>query len=262
VAAPSPAHRWQPESERGPITNLAGGGPIAGRPDSPRTAAVLFDVDGTLIDSSYLHTLAWWQAFRQAGYDVPMASIHRSVGMGGDRILATLLPADRDTTGDDQIMTSHAAVFSTYWPALRPLDGARDLLARCHDSGLAVALASSARERDLEVLRSTIGADEYIDAATSSSDAKESKPAPDILVAALEALQVPARDAVYVGDAVWDIYAAGKLDIPAIGLTCGGTSAAELRDAGAVEIYESPRALLANLDGSAIGKLAARTRKG
>ena len=133
---------------------------------------MLFDVDGTLVDSSYIHTLAWWQAFRQAGYDVPMASIHRSVGMGGDRILDSLLPSDRDASEDSTIMTSHAAVFSTFWPALRPLDGAKELLAQCHESGLAVALASSARERDLEALRSTIGADAFIDAATSSSDAQ------------------------------------------------------------------------------------------
>lgn len=222
---------------------------------------MLFDVDGTLVDSVYLHTLAWWQAFRQAGYDVPMADIHRSVGMGGDRILARLLPADRDTDRDSEIMTSHAAVFSTFWPSLRPLDGARELLERCHDGGLAVALASSARERDLDVLRAVLGGDAVIDAATSSADAKESKPAPDILVAALKALDVRASDAVYVGDAVWDIYAAGNLDIPAIGLTCGGTSEAELRDAGAVEIYASPRALLDNLADSAIGQLAARVRR-
>ncbi|WP_307038020.1 HAD family hydrolase [Arthrobacter sp. B3I4] len=224
------------------------------------TAAVLFDVDGTLIDSSYIHTLAWWRAFRQAGYDVPMASIHRSVGMGGDKILDSLLPKDRDTDEDADIMTSHAAVFSTYWPSLRRLDGARELLAQCHDSGLAVALASSARGVDLEVLRATIDADAFIHAATSSADAEESKPAPDILVAALKAVDVSAENAVYVGDAVWDIYAAGALNIPAIGLTCGGTSEAELREAGAVEVYENPRELLDNLAGSAIGKLAARAR--
>ena len=238
----------------------AGPGAAAPATRGVRNAAVLFDVDGTLVDSTYLHTMAWWQAFRQAGYDVPMASIHRSVGMGGDMILAKLLPAGRDTDADSAIMTSHAAVFSTFWPALRPLDGARELLAQCHDGGLAVALASSARERDLEVLRATIGADAFIDAATSSADAKESKPAPDILVAALAAVRVPPAAAVYVGDAVWDIYAAGKLGIPAIGLTCGGTSEAELLDAGAVETYPSPRALLENLRDSAIGQLAARVR--
>lgn len=225
----------------------------------PLTAAVLFDVDGTLIDSSYLHTLAWWQAFRQAGHDVPMASIHRSVGMGGDQLLDHLLP-ERDTDGDDALTASQAAVFATFWPALRRTDGARELLAQCHDSGLGVALASSAHGRDLEMLRAAIDADAYIHAATSSADAEESKPAPDILVAALKALDVPAERAVYVGDSVWDVKAASALDIPTIGLTCGGTSEAELREAGAVEVYENPRALLANLAASAIGKLAAQHR--
>lgn len=225
----------------------------------PLTAAVLFDVDGTLIDSSYLHTLAWWQAFRQAGHDVPMASIHRSVGMGGDQLLDHLLP-ERDTDGDDALTASQAAVFATFWPALRRTDGARELLAQCHDSGLGVALASSAHGRDLEMLRAAIDADAYIHAATSSADAEQSKPAPDILVAALEALDVPAARAVYVGDSVWDIKAASALDMPTIGLTCGGTSEAELREAGAVEVYENPRALLANLAASAIGKLAAQHR--
>ena len=225
----------------------------------PLTAAVLFDVDGTLIDSSYLHTLAWWQAFRQAGHDGPMASIHRSIGMGGDQLLDHLLP-ERDADGDDALTASQAAVFATFWPALRRTDGARELLAQCHDSGLAVALASSAHGRDLEMLRAAIDADAYLHAATSSADAEESKPAPDILVAALKALDVPAERAVYVGDSVWDIKAASALDIPTIGLTCGGTSEAELRDAGAVEVYENPRALLASLAASAIGKLAARHR--
>lgn len=227
-------------------------------PAGRRKAAVVFDVDGTLVDSTYFHTLAWWQAFRQAGYDVPMAGIHRCVGMGGDKILAHLLPAGRDMSGDDAIMASHAAVFATFWPALRPLDGAKELLAQCCESGLAVALASSARERDLEALRSALQADAYIHAATSANDAAQSKPEPDILVAALKAVGVEARDAVYVGDAVWDIYAAAKLDIPTIGLSCGGTSEADLRDAGAVEVYESPRALLDQLKDSAIGGLAAR----
>ncbi|MBP1134820.1 HAD superfamily hydrolase (TIGR01509 family) [Arthrobacter sp. PvP023] len=221
-----------------------------------RRRGVLFDVDGTLVDSCYLHTLAWWQAFRESGLDVPMASIHRSVGMGGRELLDRLLPAGRDKSLDASIMSSHGAVFATFWPSLRPLDGARDLLAQCHESGFAVALASSARQRDLDVLRATLRADAFIHAATSANDAKEGKPAPDILEAALAAVGLQAADVVYVGDAVWDVYAAGKLGIPTIGLTCGGTSAAELLEAGAVEIYQNPRELLANLRDSAIGTLA------
>jgi HAD superfamily hydrolase (TIGR01509 family) len=220
---------------------------------------VLFDVDGTLIDSSYIHTVSWWGAFRQQGYDVPMASIHRHVGMGGDRLVDSLLPEGRDRALDPEILASHGALYASHWPSLRALDGAKDLLAQCHAGGLAVALASSARRKDLEVMKSILDAEAYIDAATSANDAKNSKPAPDILVAALKAIDVQAADAIYIGDAVWDMQAAAALEIPAIGVTCGGVSAGELRDAGAVEIYDGPRDLLRNLPSSALGRLLAST---
>jgi HAD superfamily hydrolase (TIGR01509 family) len=218
---------------------------------------VLFDVDGTLIDSSYIHTISWWGAFRQYGYDIPMASIHHFVGMGGDRLVDSLLPSDRDRDADRDIMSSHGALYASHWPALRAFDGAKDLLAQCHAGGLAVALASSARKKDLQVMKATLDADAFIDGATSANDAKESKPAPDILVAALEAIGVDAGNAVFVGDAVWDMKAAAALGIPSVGVMCGGISAAKLRDAGAIEIYEGPRDLLNNLTSSAIGRLLA-----
>jgi HAD superfamily hydrolase (TIGR01509 family) len=225
-------------------------------PGGPRRG-VLFDVDGTLIDSSYIHTIAWWGAFRQYGHDVPMAAIHQLVGMGGARLVDNLLPSDRDRDEDEDIMASHGALYASHWPSLRTLDGAKELLGQCHAGGLAVALASSARERDLQVMRSVLDADSFIDAATSANDAKESKPAPDILEAALTAVGVDAANAVYVGDAVWDMKAAAALGIPSIGVTCGGIQAGQLRDAGAVEVYEGPRQLLENLGSSAIGRLLA-----
>lgn len=231
-------------------------------PPGGRRRGVLFDVDGTLVDSSYVHTLSWWGAFRQQGYDVPMAWIHRCVGMGGDRLVDSLLPAGRDRSTDKEILASHSALYASHWPALRAFGGAKDLLVQCHASGLAVALASSARERDLQAMRNILDADAVIDAATSANDADESKPAPDILVAALEAIGVEASDAVYVGDAVWDMQAATALGIPAVGVTCGGISAAELRDAGAAEVYDGPSELLANLNSSPIGKLLDVTEAG
>ena len=228
-------------------------------PPGGRRRGVLFDVDGTLIDSSYIHTVSWWGAFRQQGYDVPMASIHRHVGMGGDRLVDSLLPEGRDRALDPEILASHGALYASHWPSLRALDGAKDLLAQCHIGELAVALASSARRKDLEVMKSILDAEAFIDAATSANDAKNSKPAPDILVAALEAINVQAADAIYIGDAVWDMQAAAALEIPAIGVTCGGVSAGELRDEGAVEVYEGPRDLLRNLPSSALGRLLAST---
>lgn len=234
----------------------AGATPSASNGTSRR--GVLFDVDGTLIDSSYFHTISWWGAFRQFGYDIPMASIHYYVGMGGARLVDSLLPPDRDRGDDEDIMASHGALYASRWPSLRPFAGAGELLAHCHEAGLAVALASSAREKDLEVMKDVLGAGGSIDAATSSKDAKESKPAPDILAAALEALGVQPADAVFVGDAVWDMMAAAALGIPAVGVTCGGISADVLKDAGAVEVYEGPADLLRNFGGSAIGKLLTR----
>lgn len=215
---------------------------------------VLFDVDGTLVDSTYFHTLAWWHGFRRFGHDVRMNEIHRLVGMGGPKIVERLLGPDRDESQDSEVMDTHAAVFSTFWPHLRPFDGARELLGRCKDESLTVVLASSAREHDLSVLRSVVGADDAVDAATSSADAKESKPAPDILEAALKAGGLDAPEVVFVGDAVWDVQAASALGIPTIGLACGGYSAAELEEAGAEEVFASPRELVDGFGDSLIGR--------
>lgn len=216
---------------------------------------VLFDVDGTLVDTTYLHAVAWWEALRQHDEDVPMAEIHRAIGMGSDKILDHLLGADRDKSDDEQMAAAHDVLYGAWWERLRPLPGAADLLRACAERGLAVVLASSAKGTELGKLRRVIGADDVITAATSSADAEESKPAPDILEAALDQSDVDPKHCVFVGDAVWDVKAAGKLGIPCIGLTCGGTSADELTTAGAVETYENPAALLAALDRSAIKKL-------
>src|ERR1700735_1058682 len=111
---------------------------------SESVRAVLFDVDGTLVDSNYLLAVTWWEAFSQAGYDVPMADIHRAIGMGSDLMLDELLPGDRDTGQDDSLRTAHSALYSTYWSRLRPLRGAADLLRACKKHGLTVGLGSSA----------------------------------------------------------------------------------------------------------------------
>ncbi|MCQ1996811.1 HAD family hydrolase [Arthrobacter sp. zg-Y1171] len=219
---------------------------------------VLFDVDGTLVDSNYLHAVAWWQAFRRMEHDVPMSAIHRAIGMGGDKLVEHLLGEDRNKDEDEQLDATHGAIFSTWWPSLRSFDGASELLKACSKKDLTVVLASSASGAELEYLRTVIDADSAITDATSSADAEASKPSPDILEAALEAGGLEAANTVFVGDSVWDVKAAGKLSIPTIGLTCGGTSEAELREAGAREVYENPRALLAALDTSLLGELLAQ----
>jgi HAD superfamily hydrolase (TIGR01509 family) len=206
--------------------------------------AVLFDVDGTLVDTNYLHTVAWWEAFAQAGHDVPMAPIHRAIGMGSGRMLDSLLPGDRDTDADEAIKTSHSALYSVYWSRLRPLPGARRLLRACHDQGLRVVLASSADPDELEVLRAALDADQAIDAATSAGDVEASKPAPDLVQVALDHAEAGPEESVFIGDAVWDVRAAQKAGVPCIGLLSGGSSRDELTEAGAAAVFDGPADLL------------------
>ncbi|SCL47917.1 haloacid dehalogenase superfamily, subfamily IA, variant 3 with third motif having DD or ED/haloacid dehalogenase superfamily, subfamily IA, variant 1 with third motif having Dx(3-4)D or Dx(3-4)E [Micromonospora citrea] len=215
-------------------------------------AGVLFDVDGTLVDTTYLHTVSWWEALRQTDRHVPMAEIHRAIGMGSDKLLDHLLGPERDRGADGKLRDAHDALFAEYWERLVPLHRAADLLRACAERGLRVVLATSAAEHEVSALRRALDADDVIDTVTSSADARQSKPAPDILVAALEQSGLAAERVVFVGDSVWDVAAAGKLDIPCVGLTCGGTSRGELAGAGAVAVYDDPAALLAALADSPI----------
>jgi HAD superfamily hydrolase (TIGR01509 family) len=217
--------------------------------------AVLFDMDGTLVDSNYLHTVCWWQAFSQAGHDVPMAQIHRAIGMGSGQMLDALLPAWRGRDGDDGIRAAHGALYATYWSRQRPLPGAADLLRACKKRGLTVVLASSADALEFAVLRAVLDADDAIDAATSLAEVEHSKPAPDLVQVALDKAQVPPDAAVFVGDTVWDVQACGKAGVPCIGLLTGGIGRAELLDAGAVEVYDGPAKLLDALPRSILGGL-------
>jgi HAD superfamily hydrolase (TIGR01509 family) len=216
---------------------------------------VLFDVDGTLVDTNYLHVVAWWEALRESGYVVPMRLIHRGIGMGSDQILDYLLGSDRDTDDDETVRAAHTALYAAYWERLEPLPGAADLLRACAARDLRVVLASSASEKELAALRKALDADDAITAVTSGSDADRTKPAPDILRVALDRGGLAPENVVFVGDSVWDVEAAAQLGIPCIGLTSGGLAASELHDAGAVETYDYPADLLAKLDDSAIGDL-------
>jgi HAD superfamily hydrolase (TIGR01509 family) len=218
--------------------------------------AVLFDVDGTLVDTNYLHAVTWWQAFGQAGHVVAMTDIHRAIGMGSDLMLDRLLPDDRDRDADADIRTSHSALYATYWSRLRPLPGAADLLRACRSRGLAVILASSADEAEFQVLRDALDAEDAINAATSSGDVETSKPAPDLVEVALEKAGVPAHEAMFIGDTVWDVQASQKAGVPCIGLLSGGISRDELITAGAVQVYSGPAELLADLDHSLLSRTA------
>jgi HAD superfamily hydrolase (TIGR01549 family) len=178
-------------------------------PDPPPRRGVLFDLDGTLVDTNYPHVLAWWRAFRTAGYDVAMADIHRKVGMGADLLVSALIDTD-----DEQVATGHRHYYAPHLEQLAPFPGATELLRAAARLGLEVVLASSAEQEEVDALTAALGADDVVSAVTSSADAEASKPAPDILDAALSQTGLAAADCVLVGDTVWDVKAAAKAGMP------------------------------------------------
>jgi HAD superfamily hydrolase (TIGR01509 family) len=224
---------------------------------SQSVKAVLFDVDGTLVDTSYLHAVSWWEAFAQAGHEVPMAKIHRAIGMDSGLLLDELLPADRDTDADSALSSAQSALYSVYWSRLRPLPGAADLLRACHEHGLRVVLASSADPGELDVLQAALGAGDAVDDATSAGDVEQSKPAPDLVQVALDKAGLTAAEAIFVGDAVWDVQACQRAGVACVGVLSGGISAAELLDAGAVRVYQDAADILASFPASLLDRPAA-----
>jgi len=209
--------------------------------------AVLFDVDGTLVDTTYLHTVCWWQALSEAGHRLPMVSIRAAIGMGADQLLPHLLDREPDATEAERLAHRHDGLFRRYRDSLQPTNGAADLVRACAARGATVVLATSAGKDDLDALRRALDADDAIDAVTTADDAAVSKPAPDIVQRALDLAGAPATDAVFVGDTVWDIDAAHRAGVRCLTVTCGGTTADELRRAGADGVYADPGDLLVNL---------------
>lgn len=219
--------------------------------DAP--TAVLLDIDGTLVDSNFLHVHAWVQAFTEVGHPVDAWRVHRRIGMGSGRLIGELLGDDADRLGDDA-KERHTARYAELAGLLRPFDGARDLVRTLADRGVRVVLSTSAAPEELEKLRATLDVDDLVQ-VTGAEDVDEAKPEPDLVHAALDLAGVPADRAVFVGDSVWDVEAAVRAGVPCIGVLSGGTSEAELRDAGAAAVVEDVAALLRDLDATPVGAL-------
>ncbi|MGW0563885.1 HAD family hydrolase [Streptomyces sp. NPDC003016] len=220
--------------------------------------AAVFDVDGTLVDTNHLHVTSWWEAFRQAGHDVVMHDIHRAVGLAGHDLVAHLLGAGRDTSQDAAISAAHKTLYATYADRLPALPQAGRLLRTLAGQGWSVVLATSAQGAELDALRRAIDADDAITATASADDVDAGKPAPDPVERALELAGVPADRAVFVGDTVWDMEAATRAGVLAVGLRCGGIPQADLEGAGAAAVYQDPADLLAGLGDSPVGRLKER----
>jgi HAD superfamily hydrolase (TIGR01509 family) len=215
---------------------------------------VLFDVDGTLLDTNYFHTIAWWRALRDEGEDVPMSRIHPLIGMGSDQLLEDLLGEEREGLSD-----VHAKYYKPYKEELlHAFPRAADLLAAVAERGAQVVLATSSKEEDLDKLLDALGAEDDVIAEIVHGDmVGSSKPAPDIFAVALEHLDLDPEQTIVVGDTKWDIEAAGKLGIDVVAVLTGGTTRADLKDAGAIAVYEDVAELLSRLDESPVGKLLA-----
>jgi phosphoglycolate phosphatase-like HAD superfamily hydrolase len=217
------------------------------------SSGVLFDLDGTLVDSNYLHVVAWSDAFRARGYSVPMCDILPLIGQGSDLLVQTVIGHE-----DEAVVTAHADFYGPRLYDVRAFEGAGDLLRRCQSKHLVAVLATSAGNHEVSILREAIDADDALASIATDDDADASKPAPDIVAAALDAAGLTAESALFVGDSVWDVKAAAAAGVSCVCVLTGGIPEHLLREAGAVAVYPSVGALLAEFDDSPLGELAAQ----
>lgn len=211
---------------------------------------VLFDIDGTLVDSNGAHAASWHEALRAFGYEVPVQTIRPLIGMGSDTLLPALdLGLEQGTDPGKSIAEKRARIFmERYVEALEPTPGARALLQALRERGLRCVVATSARREELDRLLERAGVADLVDEASTADDASRSKPSPDIVGAALAKVRADPREAVLVGDTRYDIDAARRAGVTPVAVLCGGADPATLRDAAAV--YRDPAALLAGFDAS------------
>jgi HAD superfamily hydrolase (TIGR01509 family) len=223
---------------------------------SASQTAVLFDIDGTLVDSNYLHIDAWDRAFASAGHPVETWRIHRAIGMDSSKLIERLLePADGADMGSvsEVVKNAHGRFYAAMADRLRAFAGARELLGELAARGRTVVLAKSAPQHELDTLLDVLKVGDSVDVVTSGADVESAKPDPDLVEVALTRASVSAEQAVMVGDSVWDVIAASRAGVRTIGVQSGGYSADELLSAGAVAVYDDIADLLTRLDDSPIG---------
>jgi len=199
--------------------------------------AAILDVDGTLVDTNYHHTIAWYRAFRQNEVVLPIWRIHRHIGMGGDQLVEALGGEQLENEKGDDIRAAESVLYGELMSEVEPLEGARELIEDLKKSGHAVVLASSAKKHEVEHYLELLDARELADDWTTSDDVEATKPEPDLVVAAVE--KAGGGEAVMVGDSTWDCEAAKRAGLDTIAVLTGGFSEAELRDAGALVVYSS-----------------------
>jgi HAD superfamily hydrolase (TIGR01509 family) len=217
--------------------------------------AVIFDLDGTLLDSVDLHGIAWHEALVKFGHDVSFEQARSQIGKGGDKLIPFFLSEAEQADHGKELDNWRAKHFrERYLPLVRPFSAAPDLLKRVRAAGLKVAVASSAKKDQLDDYLAIAGISSLVDEVASSGDVEESKPAPDVFEAVLKKMNVKGADAVAVGDTPYDAEAARKAGVYPIGVLCGGFIEGALRQAGCVEIYPGPASIYCCFDASLLGR--------
>lgn len=212
--------------------------------------AILFDIDGTLVDTNYFHTLSWWRALRDAGEAIAMSEIHPLIGMGSDKMLDHLFGEERPGLSD-----AHSAHFEPFRREIRAFPAAGDLLAEVAKRGVKVVLASSSKEEDLKEALEELGSADHISEVIHGGLVEASKPAPDIFQTALDRLGLDPARTMVVGDTRWDLEAASSASLDCVGVLTGGTTRHDLEESGAVAVYKDVAELLAQLDQSPLARL-------
>ncbi|HEX3975243.1 MAG TPA: HAD family hydrolase [Solirubrobacteraceae bacterium] len=208
----------------------------------------MLDIDGTLVDTNYHHAIAWFRAFAHHGLILPIWRIHRHIGMGGDQVVTALCGEDVEAQLGDDIRDAEGDEYARLIGEVRTMEGSRELIVSLKDRGHLVVLASSAKEDEVEAYLDLLDAREIADAWTTSADVESTKPAPDLVHAAMARVDSDPADAVMVGDTPWDVKAAAGAEVATLAVVTGGFSEAELREAGAAAVYESVADLQEQLD--------------
>lgn len=218
--------------------------------------AVLCDIDGTLVESNWLHAAAWKDAFEVAGITVDLEDARRQIGKGGDELIPIFVPWWKRKAIEEPLMAYRQYIFRTdYLHQVRPFPHVRDLLLKMKEAGIRISIASSADRDQLKAYEKIADIGDLIEESSTADDAKRSKPHPDIFVATLKKLGLPSSKVLALGDTPYDAEAAGKAEIWTVGVTTGGWSEKELINAGCIEVYKDVADLFTNFDSSAFVRL-------
>ncbi len=214
--------------------------------------AVLSDMDGTLVESNWLHAAAWRDTFAAIGIHIDLEEIRRQIGKGGDELIPVFVPWWKRPATEQALKRYRRFIFQTdYMGQVKPFPQVRELMLRFHQAGIRVALSSSADKDDLEVYKRLINIADLVDESTSATDTDRAKPHPDIFQATLDKLGIKPHEALALGDTPYDAEAAGKAGVWTVGVTTGGWSEPELLAAGCIEVWRDVADLLAHFDSSA-----------